>query len=403
MRGIILWILTFIILVLLHEFGHFIAAKKSGVQVKEFWLGMPPRLMTLRSDKSGTKYTLNCIPLWGFVSLKGEDGADGKENKDPDSFVKAKLRKKLIIVMAGVAMNFLIAWIVFSILFFIGTKPMTVIPDDAQGMYSESYLMPSMSFIKNEGFLSGELQDGIVTIEHLVEWGLAEEMGLQTGATLLRLNGQEISSLTLSKQLSKLANTKNNTLEYTPHDAESWVKTLTFDCPTDCKLGIIYAQSGDLELLPVKFGLGRAMLAWLKEIKAEWNLTMSALGTIGKKLFSFEAGQTKDALKQLTWPVGAVKFGEKLLEEFWFLIFLGFGGMLSIALAIFNVLPIPALDGGRFRALILQKLFRLKDEKFAIVEGWVNTVFFWVLMLLGIIIILKDLVVWRGIKLPFIA
>lgn len=71
--------------------------------------------------------------------------------------------------MAGVAMNFLIAWIVFSILFFIGTKPMTVIPDDAQGMYSESYLMPSMSFIKNEGFLSGELQDGIVTIEHLVE------------------------------------------------------------------------------------------------------------------------------------------------------------------------------------------------------------------------------------------
>ena len=58
------------------------------------------------------------------------------------------------------------------------------------------------------------------------------------------------------------------------------------------------------------------MLAGLKEIKAEWNLTMSALGTIGKKLFSFEAGQTKDALKQLTGPVGAVKFGGKLLEEF---------------------------------------------------------------------------------------
>ncbi|PZM86586.1 MAG: hypothetical protein DLD55_05270, partial [candidate division SR1 bacterium] len=153
MRGIILGIFTFIILVLLHEFGHFIAAKKSGVQVKEFGLGMPPRLTTLRTDKSGTKYTLNWLPLGGFVSLKGEDGADGKENKDPDSFVKAKLRKKLIIVMAGVGMNFLIAWGVFSILFFIGTKPMTVIPDDAKGIYSESYLMPSMSFIKDEGFL----------------------------------------------------------------------------------------------------------------------------------------------------------------------------------------------------------------------------------------------------------
>lgn len=66
-------------------------------------------------------------------------------------------------------MNFLIAWGVFSILFFIGTKPMTVIPDDAKGIYSESYLMPSMSFIKDEGFLSGELQDEKITIEHLVE------------------------------------------------------------------------------------------------------------------------------------------------------------------------------------------------------------------------------------------
>lgn len=106
--------------------------------------------MTLRTDKSGTKYTLNWIPLGGFVSLKGEDGADSSENTAKDSFVKAKLRKKLIIVMAGVAMNFLVAWGIFTLLFFVGTKPMTVLPDDAQGMYSESYLMPSMSFIKSE-------------------------------------------------------------------------------------------------------------------------------------------------------------------------------------------------------------------------------------------------------------
>ncbi len=78
-------------------------------------------------------------------------------------------------------------------------------------------------------------------------------MGLQTGNVLIRLNGQEISSLTLTKQLSKLANTENNTLEYASHTDQSSVKTLSFDCPEDCKLGIVYAQSGDLELLPVKF------------------------------------------------------------------------------------------------------------------------------------------------------
>ncbi len=78
-------------------------------------------------------------------------------------------------------------------------------------------------------------------------------MGLQTGNVLIRLNGQEISSLTLTKQLSKLANTENNTLEYTSHTDQSSVETLSFDCPEECKLGIVYAQSGDLELLPVKF------------------------------------------------------------------------------------------------------------------------------------------------------
>ena len=78
-------------------------------------------------------------------------------------------------------------------------------------------------------------------------------MGLQTGNVLIRLNGQEISSLTLNKQLSKLANTEENTLEYASHITQSSVKTISFDCPVDCKLGIVYAQSGDLELLPVKF------------------------------------------------------------------------------------------------------------------------------------------------------
>lgn len=77
--------------------------------------------------------------------------------------------------------------------------------------------------------------------------------------------------------------------------------------------------------------------------------------------------------------------------------------MLSLALAIFNILPIPALDGGRFWAVILQKIFHIKDEKFATVEGRVNFVFFWALMLLGIVIIVKDLIFWWGVKIPFLS
>jgi len=402
MLWIILWILTFVLLVILHELGHFIAAKKSWVQVKEFWLGMPPRIATLRTDKSGTKYTLNLIPLGGFVALKGEDGTNSAENTDANSFVKAKLRKKLIIISAGVMMNFLIARVVFSSLFFIGTKPISVLPDDLEGISSQSYLMPSISFLKSEGFLSGEIKDTGVVVEQVLSGSIAASLGIKSGAVLVDINGQPISTLTINRILSKLTNTKENTIHFAEALEMSSLQEGKFSCESDCKLGIVFRQEGDIEVLPVKFWLGKAMLAGFKEIKAERDLTMTSLWRIGSKLFSFNANDTKSALNQLTWPVGAVKFGEKLFDAFGPLIFLGFGGMLSLALAIFNILPIPAVDGGRFWAVILQKLFRISDEKFSTVEGRINFVFFRALMLLGVVIILKDLVFRRGIKIPFI-
>ena len=120
MIGIVLWILFFMLLVVLHEFGHFLAAKKSGVKVKEFWIGIPPKICTFWKDKSGTEYTLNWIPLGGFVSLKWDDTEQTIESKDKDSFQKAKLWKKVIIILAGVAMNLLIAFVIFTGIFMAG-------------------------------------------------------------------------------------------------------------------------------------------------------------------------------------------------------------------------------------------------------------------------------------------
>lgn len=82
--------------------------------------------------------------------------------------------------------------------------------------------------------------------------------------------------------------------------------------------------------------------------------------------------------------------------------FFGLGAMISLALAFFNILPIPALDGGRFWTAILQHISGVKVEKFSQIEGWVNMFFFWLLMIMGIVILLKDLVMWRGLSLPFI-
>jgi regulator of sigma E protease len=144
------------------------------------------------------------------------------------------------------------------------------------------------------------------------------------------------------------------------------------------------------------------MKASLHEIKAEFNLTLSTLGVVGKGLFSFNAKETKSALNMLAGPVGAVKMGEILYNSGGRLAYLAFAGMISLALAFFNLLPIPALDGGRGIGVILQSIFKIKPEKYFKYEGYVNAFFFYALLALGVIIIFKDLIFFWGINIPFI-
>lgn len=103
--------------------------------------------MKLWTDKSGTEYTLNLLPLGGFVRLKGEDPKDEQDFNAPDSFIKAKIRNKIIILLAGVAANFVIAWVLFTLVFTLGTRPITIVPENAVSETVESYLMPTKSFL----------------------------------------------------------------------------------------------------------------------------------------------------------------------------------------------------------------------------------------------------------------
>jgi len=124
------------------------------------------------------------------------------------------------------------------------------------------------------------------------------------------------------------------------------------------------------------------MGAGLHEIKAEWNLTLQALGKIGKGLFSFDGEKASSAIQGLAGPVGAVKMGEVLYQSGGRIAYLAFAGMISLALAFFNILPIPALDGGRGIGILIQAIFKIKPEKYFNYEGYVNAFFFYVLMLL---------------------
>jgi regulator of sigma E protease len=130
MGAIILGIALFMFLVLIHELGHFLTAKRSGVKVLEFGIGIPPKVGTLWRDKQGTEYTINWIPLGGFVRLKGENPDDTEDFLAPDSFITASLPHKLLVLFAGVIVNALFAWFAFSMAFQQGVYPINVIPDN---------------------------------------------------------------------------------------------------------------------------------------------------------------------------------------------------------------------------------------------------------------------------------
>jgi len=110
----------------------------------------------------------------------------------------------------------------------------------------------------------------------------------------------------------------------------------------------------------------------------------------------------KQTLRTLSGPVWAAKVGQEVLHTGGWSSFMMFAGMLSLALAIFNLLPIPALDGGRLLGVIIQTVFRLKQEKYFAVEGWINLAFFVALLILWVYIMGSDLVRARGMHIPWI-
>jgi regulator of sigma E protease len=148
--------------------------------------------------------------------------------------------------------------------------------------------------------------------------------------------------------------------------------------------------------------LGRAMKASVHEIREQAKLTFWLLWYLGRNIFSGDAEKVENSVNKLSWPVGIVKFGEQILEFWWWLQYLAFGGMVSLALAFFNMLPIPALDGGRALWVLIQHTFRLKPEKYYVIEWYFNFIVFVLMMLLGIYIILLDLVRFWWVNIPFI-
>jgi len=396
--ALILGILMFMGLVLIHEIGHFISAKKSGVKVLEFGIGIPPKVAKLRTDKSGTEYTLNLIPLGGFVRLKGEDPKDEKDFNAKDSFIKAKIGNKILILIAGVGMNLIFARMVFTAIFTMGTNPISILPENAFSSNENSYLMPTINFLHKEWFISGWLTSLPAKIEKVSPNMLGAKMGLLSWDTIISINDDLVDVWNIWNILKKNID-KDIQIVFTRDEKKT---TTEGHCPVDnCILWLTFF-AWEIELKPIQFPLFKAMHIGAKEIKAQTSLTFSALGTLGSDLLSLKKERIQSSVNRLTWPAGAIKFGEALLHSWGRKLYLAFAGMISLALAIFNILPIPALDGGRLLGVLIQRIGRVKPEKYFNIEGYINLFFFVLLMGLWIYILIKDLVVFRDIRIPFL-
>lgn len=322
----LLGILLFIGLVIVHEFGHYLAAKRSGVEVEEFGLGFPPRMFGRHFGKDPTYYSLNWLPLGGFVKLKGEHDADTGKG----SYGAAPWRSKVVIILAGIGMNLLTAAVIFTVLAAVGMPRLlpnqVTVPADTE-------------------VLSNEIIVGTVTVG-----SSAEQAGIQTGDRILSFNSEQL------KQAEDLFGLTESNLG----------QTVIIQLERDGEMLEVAAQlpemrgdSGILGLTPGDMTIERS--TWSAPIKGV-ALTLqfgweTLKGVYGLFVNLFQ-GQVSQAAEGVTGPVGIVvilrDIGEAGATSLWLLI-----ALLSVSLAVMNLLPIPALDGGR---LFVTWLFRVLNK-----------------------------------------
>jgi regulator of sigma E protease len=361
--NILIFILILLVLVLVHEFGHFSTAKFFGIRVDEFGFGFPPKLFGKKFGE--TVYSINAIPFGGFVKIFGEN-PDEENMSGPDSarsFVNKPKWQQAIILFAGIFSNFLLAWLLFSICFMSGLP--TSISNQPKGYVLENVNLVIVSVQpKSPAEIAGiKSGDKIVKVESGKE-------------SVLEINTDTFKSFVLSHPSKEIEigylrgkNTEVINTKITPISVDG-------EKPT---IGIAMDQIGTVKL-PV-------FRAFWEGLKLDWNVTK---GTITGLYGLIKTGiQGKGSFSSVTGPVGMVGIvGDAY--EFGFVYLLSFAALISVNLAVINLIPFPALDGGRLFFLLIEKIKGSRmNPKFA---NMANMIGFGILILLMILVTYHDIV-----------
>lgn len=369
MVTIITFIIILGILVLVHELGHFFTARANGINVEEFGLGLPPRAAGMRKingkreiifgkskkaeNSSSTIYSINWLPLGGFVKIKGEDGEFENEQ---DSFGAKKIWQRVVVLASGVTMNVILAMALFTLVFAIGVP----------------------TVINQKMIDAGNVSDISIQVIEVLTDSPAKKAGFEVGDDILAVNGVSYTDIDKFSEALALENGKVAVqIKRKGIEKEIEVKPEFLKDAGKIGIGVGLIQSGI-----VKYPWYKAIGEGIVETGV---VTKEILKAIWKATSSLWTKQSPGL--DIAGPVGiAVITGQ--VVNLGIVYILQFAALLSINLAIINILPLPALDGGRILFLVIEKI-RGKPIKREI-EGWTHNIGLWALILLIVVITVRD-------------
>jgi regulator of sigma E protease len=311
-----------VVLIVAHELGHFITAKLTGVKVMEAGLGYPPRIwgFTWRD----TIYSINWLPLGGFVRLLGEE-----DPTDPGSLAAKPRWVRLLVLASGSGMNFILPILLFAIAF--------SIPRD--------------------------VNVGLTQITDVVPDAPAQEAGLQSGDVIFEINDEEVRNIREVSLAIRL--NLGETIDFTVKHPDGVVETIPVHArwappqgqgPTGIMIGNMYPFTEKESFPP-----------W-QAIPKGWTATLDSLILARNEVLSWFKGSSGP---DVAGPVGIAQATGEVVEQAGWQVLLDFAALLSINLAIINILPLPMLDGGRIAFVLLEiarRGKRIAPEKEALVH-----------------------------------
>lgn len=361
---IVIFILTLLVLVVIHELGHFLMAKKFGIKVLEFGFGIPPKAWGKKIGE--TIYSLNWLPFGGFVRLLGEDDIDKKmlENKrsfsewNERSFAAQAVWKRILVVVAGVIMNLLLAWVLFYIVIvWNGFK--IVIPSP----------------------------EPLIIIDQVEPNSPAQTAGLKIGDRILAINDEFVKD-----QKTLIQKIKSDAGIPTSLAISDWqgnnIKKITV-VPRENPpvgqgaLGVALSPFAFMEFKTLPEKIFSAPVYSIQLVKLTFVGFGQLFSSLGNRDFS-------KASQQVAGPIGIAVMTKDIVSQGIDAIipYLYFVGILSLTLSIMNVLPIPALDGGRLFFLIVEAIIRKRVHP--TFEKYVHSIGMVALLALIVIISISD-------------